>query len=223
MMTTVEQTPRGEIVTSVPGYSEKKFLHTLVAGAWLPLVISLITGAILLLLSAVTIWVIDRGWSIRWAVLIGAIGAAGTWLIMLRRWMDITRLEEITGLDLNRDGVIGEEVVIKKIKLQASRYDEKGKYQGSSFYDLPINEDQLIKLARGVVAGVPFSEREWTGEGNPLSSGEFRRLRHAAIARGLLVMVSEKDPRQGFKWVAEAMHMFDEIVKDSPPPLENAG
>jgi hypothetical protein len=64
--------------------------------------------------------------------------------------------------------------------------------------NLPANEKQLEALAVGVLHhGRSLSQREWTGAGRPFSINQFNALRDEMQRRGLLHLVSEKDPRQG--------------------------
>jgi len=64
--------------------------------------------------------------------------------------------------------------------------------------NLPANDKQLQALAVGVlIDNRPLSQREWTGAGRPFSINQFNALRDEMQRRGLLHLVSEKDPRQG--------------------------
>jgi len=67
--------------------------------------------------------------------------------------------------------------------------------------NLDVTQEQLVELAQGLLDGIPFTEREWTGRGRPFSSGQggsFRKLRSDWLKQGLLDVVSDKDNRQGF-------------------------
>ena len=68
--------------------------------------------------------------------------------------------------------------------------------------DLPCTRDSLTALARGLSAGKPFSEAEWTGTGKPFSRGEhgtFTKLREAFIDRGIMAWKDPEVPTLGME------------------------
>lgn len=202
------------------GYGDKKFLHTYIAGALLPLLQAVITGFVMMALTVTLLWLWDVVDILKPAITVGVVAAVVMWVVLQARWLNLTRLEHMLGVDLNRDGMIGGERELKTIRVQLDKVTERGHMQQWKQFDLPISHDQLIKLATGTLQGIPFSERKWTGPGQPFSSQQFRQLRSEAIKRELLVPVSGEDHRQGFAWTEDAMNFFEQVTKDSPTEAE---
>lgn len=193
-----QTTPQAQSVAPAPppSYSEKSFLWSWVSGAGLPLMQAVITGIIAMVLTAALIYAFDGGSYIKPMIVIGALASSATWFVGMRRWSRLTRaLEPILNIDLDGDRQIGEP---KRVRIQIDEVTGTGSIRQAKMIDLPISEEKLIPLAKSLLAGRPFSEREWAGAGKLLSSGEFRELRTAMIKAGLLRAASEKDSRQGY-------------------------
>lgn len=108
------------------------------------------------------------------------------------------------------------EMSVTNIKLNTS--EDEGSYQ-LKYIKLPVPEHKLSALAQGLINGMPFSERQWTGLGKPFSSSEFRDLRNEMSKRGLINPVSFKDPRQGYALTAAGRAIMRHYVP-SPTPQE---
>ncbi len=178
-----------------PSYSDRQFMHTWVAGAGLPLVQAFITAIMMMICTAATLYMFDAIDYLKPIIIIGALTFVAVWLLLQKRWLSLTNLEKLTGVDLNDDGVIGEPQITR---IQIDEVTTQGHIRQSKYFDLPISEDKLTVLARGLLGGRPFSEREWAGAGRILSSNEFRSLRSEMIKRELLEMANPKDQRQGY-------------------------
>ena len=188
-------------IPAAPNYADRQYLHTFLVGAMLPLVQAVITAVmagigtltVLLLFDAMDVW--------KPALVVSAITCVLTWLYLQRRWLTLTSLEKLTGLDLNNDKQIGEPVKAPQVvRIQVDRL-EHGHIRQMILGDLPVSKENLRILANGLLMGRPFSEREWTGTGKPFSSGAdgtFRPLRSAMLKHELLEMRSGKDNRVGF-------------------------
>lgn len=190
-------------VINVPSqHGERQYLHNSEAGVKVPLAQTVVTALIVAVVVEIFMLLFDvlDGW--KWAAGAGSLSLLGTWLIIYRHWFDLTRIENWTGLDINGDGEIGEPET-RVVRIQMQRIEQNGHINVTRTFDLPIDEDELVTLAQGLIQGAPFSEREWAGKGNLLSSARFRDLRAAMIKRGLLEMVNDKDPRQGYRLTAD--------------------
>ena len=88
---------------------EKAFLHTQQAGAFLPLLQSVITGILLGLLALAVLLVLRVRDAWVWAALIGLSVTTLVWAALQLHWFLLTRIEKMTGMDLNGDGLIGQE------------------------------------------------------------------------------------------------------------------
>jgi hypothetical protein len=65
------------------------------------------------------------------------------------------------------------------------------------YLDLPINREQLYRLASGLAEGMTLSESAWTGSGKPFTRGEFSTLRAEFIRRGLATWNNPTCPARG--------------------------
>lgn len=199
------------------GNSSKAFLHTLGAAAWVPLAQALITGAMVTvaLIFFMVAWNV-RNW-FTWSLGIGLVTALVVWMYSMRHWFNLTKLELLTGLDLNRDGAIGEAKPApssepQTVKVTLNRISQDGHFSGE-YFDLPGTMDQMKLLADGLLNGTPFTEREWAGAGKPYSAAGFRDLRKEFVRRGLIELASEKDARQGYVLTDDGSQFMADILE----------
>ncbi len=197
--------------------NNKAFLHTLGAAAWVPLAQALITGAMV----TVALIFFTIAWNVRnwftWSLGIGLVTALVVWMYSMRHWFNLTKLELLTGLDLNRDGAIGEAKPApysepQTVKVTLNRISQDGHFSGEMF-DMPGSMEQLKKLADGLLNGLPFTEREWAGAGKPYSSATFRDLRKELMRRELIELASEKDSRQGYVLTDDGSQFMANILE----------
>ena len=188
----------------------RQHLHTMEAGAWLPFVQASLTGIILgvvILVCAFT-WRWQDPWS--WGAIIGALSWGITWMALQRHWFSLTALEEVTGLDLNRDGVIGEnqgagpaplqpEDNPRIIQVRLNETRSNGHLVAQRRYEIHASDKQMAALAKGLIEdNRPFTVREWCGDGRPFSGVQFSRLRAEMMRAELLEMKSDKASQRGF-------------------------
>ncbi len=208
-------------------HAERQYLHTLVAGALLPLAQSTITALVVAIGTyAIAAIVFDAVDPHKPAILFFAI----TWVFMLlklqRHWLSLTAVEKIMQMDLNRDGVIGEateqaEAQPRRVVIMMDRVKENGHYEvgdQSALVKLPCDDEQLHTLAMGLINGLPFSEKQWTGKDKPFSTNEFRELRAEMQKHDLIEYVNDKDPRQGIRLTDAGRAVIEEYAA-SPTPL----
>lgn len=91
--------------------------------------------------------------------------------------------------------------------------DKREGANNSRYFELPVSSVKLVPVARAILDGQPFSERRWTGAGGLLTSSEFRRLRGVMREKKLIVPVSEKDERQGYKLTPAGIELFETLAK----------
>lgn len=201
---------------------DKEYLHTLEAGAWLPWMQSVMTGFVLGLIALGLSYVMRARSPWSWAIVIGGLGWVLSWLVLQWHWFGLTRLESWSGLDLNHDGRIGDELHHEpvEVRVKVERVNDGGTYQ-ELIYNLPGTIEQLTALAEGLLIGdMSLSERAWTGSGNPFSVSEFRSLRSELIRRGLVELASDKDARQGFILTVEGRECLSGFIEPTPSPTE---
>jgi hypothetical protein len=199
----------------------RQHLHTLTAGAWLPFMVSIITGLICGVITLVLASDLRARSPWAWTSTIAVIAWGLTWLQHMKHWFSLTRLEEVTRLDLNQDGVIGEPQKIpseRVIHVRMEEVNNDGAWHQQRF-DLPATSEQMEELAIGLMhQGLPFTRREWAGPNAPFSDAEFRELRRELIKRELVKMTSDHDARQGIKLTLAGRKMLEQFLPDAPSP-----
>lgn len=68
-----------------------------------------------------------------------------------------------------------------------------------AFPELPASMEQMNDLAIGLLAGAPFSEATWCGEGRPFSRGQFQAVRGEFLKQGWARWKNEKATNQGME------------------------
>ena len=90
-------------------HTDRQYLHTLVAGAWLPLFQSTIfAGVIGIVVLTIAYFVFDARDPFKWSIVSFVIAWAYMIWTFLRHWLSLTTVEQIIQQDINGDGVIGE-------------------------------------------------------------------------------------------------------------------
>jgi hypothetical protein len=202
----------------------RQHLHTLTAGAWLPFMQSIITGFIAAMVTLVLTYNLRARSPWLWSGSLGVIAWGLTWLQHQRHWFSLTSLEQATGLDLNRDGVIGEPAQVPEKRIIHIRMEQIGldKSWHQVDFDLPaaITEAQMEELSIGILLQhQSFAHREWTGKDGPFSDGEFRDLRRELIKREMIRLTSDKDAHQGFHLTLAGRKMLEQFLPDAPSPI----
>lgn len=202
-------------------HSERAYLHTMIAGAFLPFFQSLMLGLVVTiatwLIAALVFDVIDPH---KPAILCGVLAWATMLWRLLRHWINLTTIERVIGVDLNRDGVIGdddqpeaEEEAPQVLRVQLIK--ENGHI--SDTFDLPGGEQAFRILSKGVVNGLPISERQWTPKknGKPYGSDTWRKLCDVMRARELWEYVDPENIEQGMRTTKSGMQ-FHQRFADLP-------
>lgn len=195
-----QTTPIPQPTQSTP-YVDKQFLHTFLAGAFLPLTQATITAGMAGIGTLTLLYLFDAIDYLKPMLIVSAVVWVLTWLYLQRRWLNLTSLEKMTGIDINGDGQIGNsKKASEPLVIRLDEVGANGHYRSRTM-SMDIKKEQLVELSRGLLDGIPFTEREWTGKGKPFSSGQggsFRKVRSDWLKQGFLEVVSDKDNRQGF-------------------------
>jgi hypothetical protein len=213
----IPQTPTSQ-------HAERQYLHTLIAGAWLPLLQASIFAAVI----AIGVWVIaffvfDAMDPHKPALVFFVL----TWGWMLgrlqRHWLNLTSVEQFFQADINGDGVIGEATpqataapAPRRVVINLAQVSDKGAYQ-SNVINFPGTDEQLNTFAQGLMNGMSLSEKTWTPESKLYSIPEFRNLMTVMFANGLIEYISETDKRQGRRLTDKGTATMKEIAT-SPLP-----
>lgn len=206
-----------------PNYADRQFMHTFLAGAFLPLVQATITAVMAGVGTLITLYLFGAIDLLKPSLIVTAIVEVLTWLYLQRRWLNLTSFENFIGVDLNGDGRIG--TPVKEPEQFVIRLDEitADQHYRSRRIDSVISKEQLAVLARGLLNGISFSERSWTGAGKPLSINEFRGLRSMWLKHGLLEIASDKDNRQGFALTDQGWAVMEKLANSTPPAPRYGG
>lgn len=86
-----------------------------------------------------------------------------------------------------------------------------GGYSNIKYPQLPVAPDKLRKIAKGVLAGRPFSEREWE---SVINSKQFRQLRNELVDAGLMAWKVDGAPQQGVTLTEDGREFFVSIVEE---------
>jgi len=174
-------------------------------------------------------------WSIAWLVFDmldphkpAIFAAVVTWVVMLvklqKHWLARTtqKAETIIQRDIDHDGVIGpkpEEPKPLRVMVDLSTVSKDKSYQQSRI-NFPGTQSQLETLAAGLLNGMAFTERTWSGNGRLYTSPEFRELKTVMFAHGLIEYISEADKRQGIRLTDKGTLAMRELSNSPTPPQE---
>lgn len=202
-----------QVAPQVSPPADRPYLYSTESAVKVPLLLSVITAFIV----AIAVWVFAEfifnaldAW--KWALALGVLALLVIWFFLFRH--RIYQIEELLGVDITGDGVVGEpEPIIRKVRIEQTKIKDNGHVQINNF-DLPIDDEKLEELAIGLLRGKRFSERQWAGNGKPFSSDEFRETQQAFVDRGWAIWRNEEEHRQGAKLTddgKEAMRQFADL------------
>lgn len=205
--------------TSNHPHAERAYLHTMIAGAFLPFFQSLMLGAVVAiatwLIAALVFDAIDPH---KPAILFGVLAWAFMLFRLLRHWINLTTITDFIR-DVADDGQLNDSIHDHEVQPEAPILRiQLIKNDGhiSDEIKLPASREQMTTLAMGLHNGMPFSEKMWTGSGKPFSSNQFRSLRDVMLKRGLAEYVNEDDPRQGICLTDAGQTVLDSFLPHSP-------
>ena len=185
-----------------------------------------LTGVFLGVVAGVLSVSLEWGHPWRAGFLIWAGVQAVTWLCLLVRWANIVvMLETVLNVDLNQDGLIGEDIIeaeeVQPVRIEVIQ--DEGRHV--QFANLPIPEKKLTALAVGLSQGAGLSEGQWTGKGAVFSRSEFRTLRDLFVTRGWLQWVNTEAHSQGLQLThpGKAVMRYYCSRSGSPPTLLASG
>jgi len=120
-----------------------------------------------------------------------------TWLATLARWhLLIERLETRMQIDLNMNGRIGEQK-ITTLWLQSGGRGNR--------YDIPTSLSNMQTFAKGVLSGLPLSQRTWSGKGKPFSDQEYDDFQEYLCSKQWAEWVDEEAPTLGIRMKSAGM------------------
>lgn len=161
-----------------------------------PALQAIISGVAIFLVGLAILW---PDWQI--AAAGGGIVGALAWFLLLSDSRRLLRVvEDVTGVDLDQDGHIGEpEPPALGVKLRID--EEEGRV--TKYAHLPIDAQRLGQLARGLLGSESFAVASWTGRGKPFSRAEFETLRDWLFRNGYAGWEDPNNRQLGVKFTAK--------------------
>lgn len=222
--------PNPSSSTSSP-HAERQYLHTMVAGALLPFAQATITALVIAVGTWVIAWLVfDVLDPYKPALFFGVVSWVGMLVKLQSHWLKLTTIENILRVDLDGDHHIGEapkaEVKPRRIVIQLDQVTEDGHYQVgdvSSRVELPGTDEQLYALAQGLINGMPFTDRTWSGDGKLYTGQEWRELKEELFKRHgdrdpIIEYVNPQNKKHGIRLTPAGRKFFEEVIADNSPP-----
>ena len=204
-------------MTEKEDLAQQEFLHTIGAAVIVPFLQSATCG---LLIGIVLLFVLLKSRVEIWDSLFYALIAWGVvtligFIALQFHWLSLTNIERVLNTDLDGNGEIGPTVTEHTVKIHVHKPNGV-----TTVARLKLADEVMHELATRLLAGVPFSETQWTGRGKLLSKSKFLEIREEMELRGLIVLRNAKAPTQGYVLTEEGRQTMQEIV-DAPAPAEN--
>lgn len=194
-----------------------------------PLFTATVTGVLLAIIATV-LWLVEH-WT-PWIILIAfMLGFVSIWVWRLALLDKLLMAgEEITHLDLNRDGFRGAPPISEpasEVRIELKLPDANKNQTSFRCFDLPCSQDTLVEVADVMLAGSTLPESEWAGlkAGKPFSEDKLKKFKAMLVAQGLARWVNPENPRLGIS-LTDNGRKFMERVRDTgvdtddptPPP-----
>jgi hypothetical protein len=173
--------------------AQQEQIKTLVLSAWIiggcvALVAVILGGAVAYLTRAPYAWLLLPLGLIAGILIAAVLSIMWIHKAAVRAWQleDIDRayrlrdIDDLYDLRHNLPGAPARDVV----RVELTNPLDAG-YQQTQLIDLPTDRERLELLARGLLAGLPFSEAQWSGGQGIFTRSEFSQLRAELIKRGL--------------------------------------
>lgn len=151
-----------------------------------------------------------------WVWGLGTFGTASIlWLAMLDRWQKVQWEREFWRPEAPQAQVVQQTNNVERISVDV-RQDNRT----TTILHLNVSAERLADVAKLVLTGRPFVERELCGQNRPLSQAQFREMRDELIQRGLLVWRNPDAPQQGTIFQPAGMALMRRLagVSTTPPP-----
>lgn len=212
--------------TGAKALTAQEYLHTPMAAVMVPLLVAVVTGFLAgLVVLVITLWWRNKdAWL--WGLTVWLLVMLVMWGLMLWRWFGLTSLETLTGLDLNRDGVIGKpgpKVAPRVVQVNLRTLQNNGHLSNVEMLRFPGEPEAMVMLATALLGGASMAERVWSGDGKLFSKESYREIVKIMDANKLIELKNEKDVRQGRRLTDKGVQVMEQIrdtyTGQSPPPL----
>lgn len=182
----------------------------LTADVLVPLTQAIISGILTVIILALLVpFVPGWGWGVPFIV--GGLVVALVWAWSMVKDRGLWVIEEITGIDIDRDGHTGKPQPAKTIEIEIK---EQGKLTGLA--TLPGEYPYLVAFCRWVSAGDSFSES--TAQECGYGVTNFRKLRDIFIKDRGAAWRNPEHPQQGLDLTDRGLQIIKGIANSNTPP-----
>jgi len=183
-----------------------------------PLGQSLTTAILCGAVAGLVAWLLGMPGAWRFGAIVGALALVLVWVVLLMQSRSMLwEIERVTGRDFDGDDRVGPPVELPSLRVEVVEDEDHWRI---GHLPLPGGDpDRLQVLARGLLAGRPFSEGEWCGSGRPLSQRQFRSIRDAMVDAGLARWRDPDEPRQGAELTSAGRAVLRRIGEGADPAL----
>lgn len=168
----------------------------LTMGVLVPLLQALISGFFAaILVGVVAVLLGFRPW--KPAATFGILMVCISWVFLVGRWVNVVHfIEKVTDRDIDQDGYVGDTPTQPVDEIRIVVQDRPGHLRIATF---PTTRAKLIRLCKGLLGGMPFTERAWAGGRRPFSQDEFFQVREVGLRPdvGYWVWINDEHHQQG--------------------------
>ena len=139
------------------------------------------------------------------------------WLLVDHRSL-LRTVERITNKDINRDGRVADRPVEieRRVALNSVEFSATGRYLRSRRIEIPRGDEHaVVEMARGVIAGKAYTQRQWA---HLYNREEFNALRDKLITNGYAIWRDLDDHNLGVEILATGRALFRALAEPTPPP-----
>ena len=158
----------------------------------------------------------------RFGAITGGVALVVAWLSLLGATRSLLwEIERISGRDFDGDHHAGPPPP-EPAPLRVEVVETVEDVERWRIAKVPVPAGDPAKLqdfARGLLAGRPMSESEWTGSGKPLSQRQFRAIRDELLACGLARWRDPDEPRQGAELTGAGRAVLRRVAQGADPAL----
>lgn len=158
----------------------------------------------------------DNIWA--WGYFLFGLITGVSWFALLVNWRNVVwRLEEIYGVDIDKDQQVGHPV--ERFKVEITRRSGNS-YSTQYLDDMPLTITHAQMLFPALAKGVSFSENNWVSP-KKMSRDQFLDLRNYWLDLGWLVWINPDRPKLGTNFTEIGRSAVKNIAAQMAEPQES--
>jgi len=138
-----------------------------------------------------------------------------------RRHALLGMMETATGMDINRDGIIGNPVGATTIRIEVTETRENGNVSRIAGMDWPIAEDLIPAVSAAILSG-RMAESDWNSN-TAINRTQFQHVRRALMVRGYGRWVNEQSHSLGWTLTGQGRAVLRTLAALSHPTESTKG